>query len=105
MTTEYLLQACLPHNNLRRQVWPLARRLFGSLDDLQRAAAFVQRTGVSILSDRQEEEAGHDRPLAYQCTTMQRFIAKILAFLTLDAVTEVEAVSYTHLTLPTTILV
>lgn len=90
MTTEYLLQACLPRNNLGRQVWPLARRLFGSLDDLQRAAAFVQRTGVSILSDRQEEEAGHDRPLAYQCTTMQRFIAKILAFLTLDAVTEVE---------------
>ena len=51
-TTEQLLQinATFTHN-LRRQVWPVetpvARKLFGNLDDLLCTAVFVQRTGVS----------------------------------------------------------
>ena len=53
MTAEHLLQACPLHDTLRRQFWPVektvARKLlFGSLEDLRRAAAFVRGTGVSI---------------------------------------------------------
>ena len=60
MTAEHLLQACPQHDNLRRQFWPVvttvARKLFGSLEDLQRTAAFVRGGNRSVrLSVRQEE--------------------------------------------------
>ncbi|KAK7114974.1 hypothetical protein V1264_000931 [Littorina saxatilis] len=52
MTTEHLLQTCPLHDGLRSQIWADATtvqgKLYGSLDDLQRAATFARRTGVSI---------------------------------------------------------
>ena len=46
MTAERLLQTCPLHDNLRRQLWPVetavARKLFGSLDDLQYRADSAQ---------------------------------------------------------------
>ena len=52
MTTEHLLQSCPLHTTLRNQFWdqdtPLQRKLYGSLEDLHRTAAFADRTGASI---------------------------------------------------------
>ena len=47
-------EACPQHDNLKASVgpaggdYPVAMELFGSLEDLQRTAAFEQGTGVSI---------------------------------------------------------
>ena len=52
MTAEHLLQVRPLHGNLRRQFWPVettvARKLFISLEELWRTAAFMRGTGVSI---------------------------------------------------------
>lgn len=52
MTTEHLLQSCPLHDGLRHQIWAeettVQRKLYGSLEDLQRTATFAQRAGVSI---------------------------------------------------------
>ena len=53
MTAEHLLQACPLHDTLRCQFCPVeteavTRKLFGSLEDLRRTAAFEQGTGVSV---------------------------------------------------------
>jgi ribonuclease HI len=52
MTTEHLPQFCPLHNGLRHQIWAeettVQRKLFGSLEDLQRTTAFAQKSGVSI---------------------------------------------------------
>ena len=51
-TTEHLLQDCTLHTDLRSKCWresiPLATKLYGGLEDLQRTAAFVEKTGVSV---------------------------------------------------------
>ena len=51
-TTEHLLQSCPLYKALRQMTWPdhtpVARKLYGSLEDLQRTATFVLETGVSI---------------------------------------------------------
>ena len=52
-SAEHILQVRALHDTLRHQFWPVentvARKLFGSQEDLQRTAAFVRGTGVSIL--------------------------------------------------------
>ena len=51
-TTEHLLQACPLHEATRSQTWteetPVAKKIYGTLEDLQRTASFVGATGVSI---------------------------------------------------------
>ena len=52
MTTEHLLEICPLHEGTRRHHWeggtPLRTKLFGSKEDLQRTAAFVEATGVTF---------------------------------------------------------
>ena len=51
-TTEHLLQFCPTYEPLRKGIWPdhtpLARKLYGSLRDLQCTATFIGETGISI---------------------------------------------------------
>ena len=51
-TTEHLLQSCPIYKPLRKGIWPdhtpVARKLYGSLRDLQCTATFIKETGVSI---------------------------------------------------------
>lgn len=52
MTTAHLLQDCPMQDALRQATWPddtpLAMKLYGSLADLKRTAAFVREAGVTI---------------------------------------------------------
>ena len=53
MTTEHVLPACPRHDNLGHQLWPVetlsgGEEAFGSLDDLQCTAVFVQNTGAAV---------------------------------------------------------
>ena len=52
MTTAHLLQDCPLHDALRQATWPtvttLTEKLYGDLVGLQRTAAFVRETGVTI---------------------------------------------------------
>ena len=52
MTAEHLLQHCQLHGALRWDMWPepkpLRDKLYGNLEELQRTAAFVRATGISI---------------------------------------------------------
>ena len=51
-TTEHLLQSCPLHEAPRKRIWPdhlpVAKKLYGSLEDLQRTATFIGETGLSI---------------------------------------------------------
>ena len=51
-TTEHLLQSCPLHETLRKRVWPthtpVAQKLYGSVEDLERTAAFVEETGACV---------------------------------------------------------
>ena len=51
-TTEHLLQFCPTYEPLRKGIWPdhtpLARKLYGSLRDLQCTAIFIGEPGISI---------------------------------------------------------
>ena len=51
-TTEHLLQSCPLYDALRNRTWPdptpVARKLYGGLEDLQRTAYFIAETGLSI---------------------------------------------------------
>ena len=55
-TTEHLLQSCPIYEPLRKGIWPdhtpVARKLYGSLRDLQCTATFIEETGVSIRQTR-----------------------------------------------------
>ena len=52
MTVEHLLQHCQLHDALRRDMWPepilLRDKLYGSLEELKRTAAFVKAIGISV---------------------------------------------------------
>ena len=51
-TTEHFLLFCPNHESLRKQVWPdptsMSQKLYGSLEDLQRTATFVGKSGETI---------------------------------------------------------
>ena len=51
-TTEHILQKCHLYNAPRGLFWPnqtiLEKKLYGSLEDLQKTVAFIDETGVSI---------------------------------------------------------
>ena len=51
-TTTHILQSCSLYKSLRDKIWPTttleSRKLYGSLEDLQRTAAFVIESGLSI---------------------------------------------------------
>ena len=51
-TTEHFLLFCPNHESLRKQIWPdptpMSQKLYGSLEDLQRTATFVVRSGETI---------------------------------------------------------
>ena len=51
-TAEHLLQHCQLDDALRRDMWPelkpLRDKLYGSLEELKRTAAFVRATGISV---------------------------------------------------------
>ena len=51
-TTEHLLHFCPNHESLRKQIWPdptpMSQKLYGSLEDLQRTATFVVKSGEAI---------------------------------------------------------
>ena len=51
-TAEHLLQHCRLHDAMRRDTWPdptlLRDKLYGSLEEMRRTAAFVRTTGISI---------------------------------------------------------
>ena len=55
-TTEHLLQFCATYEPLRKGIWPdhtpVARKLYGSLRDLQCTATFIGETGVSVWRTR-----------------------------------------------------
>ena len=52
MTAEHLLQHCQLHAALRRDMWPepmpLRDKLYGSMEELRKTAAFVRATGISV---------------------------------------------------------
>ena len=52
MTAEHLLQHCQLRDVLKRDMWPepmlLREKLYGSLEELRKTAAFVRATGISI---------------------------------------------------------
>ena len=52
MTAEHLLQHSRLHDALRLDMWPepilLRDKLYGSLEELRRTAAFARATGISI---------------------------------------------------------
>lgn len=54
MTAEHILQDCPRFSNLRKENWPqnqtvgLREKLYGSLESLQRTAAFAKATGTTI---------------------------------------------------------
>ena len=52
MTVEHFLQDCPIHHNLRVETWPIDQpmkeKLYGSLEDLHRTAAFVSASGVPV---------------------------------------------------------
>ena len=51
-TTEHFLLFCPNHESLRKQIWPdptrMSQKLYGSLEDLQRTATFVVKSGETI---------------------------------------------------------
>ena len=51
-TTEHILQRCELYKELRVRIWPQptleAQKLYGCLPDLQRTAAFISETGLTI---------------------------------------------------------
>ena len=52
MTVSHILQECPRFTNLRSQTWssqtPVEKKLHGSLEDLQRPASFLKKTGLTI---------------------------------------------------------
>jgi hypothetical protein len=52
MTTDHILQACPTYATLRRKHWPedtaATEKLYGAREELQRTAAFIEETGLSI---------------------------------------------------------
>ena len=51
-TAEHILQSCELYKELRVRTWPQptleAQKLYGCLTDLQRTAAFISETGLTI---------------------------------------------------------
>ena len=61
MTAEHLLQHCQLHDALRRDMWwpepkPQKDKLYGSLEELNRTAAFVEGNRILRLAYEEEEE-------------------------------------------------
>ena len=52
MSAEYLLQHCQLHDALKRDMSPepkpLRDKVYGSLEEIKRTAAFVRATGISV---------------------------------------------------------
>ena len=58
-TTEHLLHFCPNHESLQKQIWPdptsTSQKLYGSVEDLQRTATFVVKSGETIWRTRKEK--------------------------------------------------
>ena len=61
---EHILQRCPNHTNIRNQLWPgnttLQHKLYGTLEELRKTVCFIQQSGLSLKSSKQQEEEDND---------------------------------------------
>ena len=52
MIAEHILQDCLQHAELRKEIWPMSvdlrEKLYGGKEFLKKTANFVKKSGISV---------------------------------------------------------